>query len=376
MSWKDALRTALPPAAIALAVTLVRLAGELGGWSEAWFSRATGGLVPASAVSWVVGITWLALPFGAWFAWRLARAGVPRPRGGRALLIAVVAIVVLYGGGRLVSLVRVGFPAFLLAIWSVAVLAAIVAWQAWPALGRVLLVYGLLSRAAVAVVMFFAMRGQWGTHYDYADSPGVREMSFGTAYVALALVPQLVFWVGYTVARGMLAGAAVVAARATYPEANTVPEREARNMKTKQAVALAVLAAAVVPLVRAEAPDLAAGKVRAREAAFAKTMADRDLAAFAPFVAKDAVFLGKTALRGRPAVVEGWKALFEGPKAPFSWQPDRVEVIESGRLALSTGPVFDPQGERVGTFNSTWRLDDDGEWRVVLDSGCPPCKCP
>ncbi len=147
-------------------------------------------------------------------------------------------------------------------------------------------------------------------------------------------------------------------------------------MKTKQAVGLAVLAWALAPPVRAEAPDVAAARVRAREAAFAKTMADRDLAAFATFVAKDAVFLGRTALRGRPAVVEGWKGLFEGPKAPFSWQPDRVEVIDSGTLAVSSGPVFDPQGQRVGTFNSTWRLDDDGEWRVVLDAGCPPCTCP
>jgi len=147
-------------------------------------------------------------------------------------------------------------------------------------------------------------------------------------------------------------------------------------MKTKHAVALAVLACALGSPARAEAPDVAVGKVRAREAAFAKTMADRDLAAFATFVAMDAVFLGRTALRGRAAVVEGWKGLFEGAKAPFSWQPDRVEVIDSGTLALSTGPVFDPQGERVGTFNSTWRLDDDGEWRVVLDIGCPPCKCP
>ena len=147
-------------------------------------------------------------------------------------------------------------------------------------------------------------------------------------------------------------------------------------MKTRQAGLLAVLACALVPLARAEAPDAAAGKVRAREAAFAKTMADRDLAAFSTFVAKEAVFLGRTALRGRPAVVEGWKPYFEGPKAPFSWQPERVEVVESGTLAVSSGPVFDPQGHRVGTFNSTWRLDEDGEWRVVLDVGCPPCRCP
>jgi len=145
-------------------------------------------------------------------------------------------------------------------------------------------------------------------------------------------------------------------------------------MKTIGAGLVAALACSLAPLARGE--ETLAAKVRAREAAFAKTMADRDLAAFATFVAKDAVFLGRTALRGRPAVVEGWKGFFEGPKAPFSWQPERVEVIDSGTLALSTGPVFDPQGERVGTFNSTWRLDDDGEWRIVLDVGCPPCKCP
>jgi len=212
MSWKDAFRSALPPALIALAVTLLRLAGELRGWSETWFSRATGGLVPVGALSWIVGITWLALPFGAWFAWRLARSGAVKARGGRAVLIAVLALVVLYGGGQLVSVVRIGFPAFLLAIWGVAVVAAVAAWQAWPPLGRVLLVYGALSRAVVAIVMFLAMRGQWGTHYDYADSPGVREMSFWTAYVSLALVPQLVFWVAYTIVLGMLAGAVVVAA--------------------------------------------------------------------------------------------------------------------------------------------------------------------
>jgi hypothetical protein len=50
--------------------------------------------------------------------------------------------------------------------------------------------------------------------------------------------------------------------------------------------------------------------------------------------------------------------------------------VNSGTLALSTGPVFDPQGKRTGTFTSTWKLEKDGEWRVVLDSGCPPCSCP
>jgi hypothetical protein len=209
MSWRDAFRAALPPALVALAVTLLRLAGELRGWSEAWFSRATSGLLPAGAASWLVGITWLALPFGAWFAWRLLRSGTATPRAGRAVLVVAVALVVLYGGTRLVGRLGLGFPAFLLAIWTVGVLAAVLAFQAWPALGRVLLAYGLLSRAVVALVMFLAMRGRWGTHYDYADVPRVQELPFGTAYVMLAFVPQLVFWVAYTIVVGMVAGAAV-----------------------------------------------------------------------------------------------------------------------------------------------------------------------
>jgi len=214
LSWKDAFRMALPPALIALAVTLLRLAGELQGWSEAWFSRATSGLVPEGAVSWLVGITWLALPFGAWFAFRLARSGAAIPPAGRAVLLATLALVVLYGGTRLVSLLRLGFPGFLLAIWTMGVLAAVLAWQAWPALGRVLFAYGLLSRAVVALVMFLAMRGRWGTHYDYADMPRVLELPFGTAYLMFAFIPQLVFWLAYTIVLGMVAGTLLAALRA------------------------------------------------------------------------------------------------------------------------------------------------------------------
>ena len=211
MSWRDAFRTALPPALIALAVTLLRLAGELRGWSEAWFSRAASGLVPGGAVSWLVGITWLALPFGAWFAWRLARDGAAPARTARAVLVAALALVVLYGGTRALPLLGLGFPAFLLLIWTVGVLAAALAWQAWPALGRVLLAYGLLSRAVVALVMFLALRGRWGTHYDYAGIARVQELPFWSAYLMLAFVPQLVFWVAYTIVLGMVAGAAVAA---------------------------------------------------------------------------------------------------------------------------------------------------------------------
>ncbi len=141
-------------------------------------------------------------------------------------------------------------------------------------------------------------------------------------------------------------------------------------------VALACSLAAA-PAWADEPMEALAAKVRARETAFAKTMADRDQAAFASFVSEEALFFASDrVLRGRAAVAEGWKRYFEGGAAPFSWAPERVEVVESGTLALSSGPVFDPAGRRVGTFTSTWRLEKDGAWRVVLDIGCPPCRCP
>jgi ketosteroid isomerase-like protein len=118
-------------------------------------------------------------------------------------------------------------------------------------------------------------------------------------------------------------------------------------------------------------------QVREAEIAFAKTMADRDHDAFASHVAEEAVFFsGPSVLRGRAAVAAGWAGLYEGPTAPFSWEPEQVEVLDSGTLALSTGPVFDPGGKRVGTFISTWRREADGVWRVIFDKGCPPCEAP
>lgn len=114
-------------------------------------------------------------------------------------------------------------------------------------------------------------------------------------------------------------------------------------------------------------------QVFAAERAFAKSMADRDLVAFASHVAEDAVFFTSTApLRGKSEVVAGWARFFSGPDAPFSWEPDAVEVLSSGTLALSTGLVRAPDGAVVGRFNSIWRRESPTVWRVVFDKGSPP----
>ena len=147
-------------------------------------------------------------------------------------------------------------------------------------------------------------------------------------------------------------------------------------MNAWRSVAVSLVLAALPCLGSAQSNAELQAQVRERERAFAKTMADRDHGAFVSFLADETVFFGKGPLRGKKAVAEAWKGFYEGPKAPFSWEPDAVEVLDSGQLALSSGPVHDPEGKRVGTFNSVWRREADGQWRIVFDKGCPPCSCP
>jgi ketosteroid isomerase-like protein len=116
-------------------------------------------------------------------------------------------------------------------------------------------------------------------------------------------------------------------------------------------------------------------QVEDTERAFAKTMADRDYTAFRSFLADEAVFFsGPTPWRGKLQVARAWKRFYEKSEVPFSWAPEKVAVLDSGTLALSTGPVRDPKGKLIGTFMSIWRLEAPGKWRIVFDKGCDACE--
>jgi ketosteroid isomerase-like protein len=113
--------------------------------------------------------------------------------------------------------------------------------------------------------------------------------------------------------------------------------------------------------------------VRTTELAFAKAMAERDFDAFASHLSHDAVFFDDRKIQhGAADVSAAWKPLFSDAKAPFSWAPDHVEVLASGDLALSTGPVI-VNDKVVGRFTSVWRLEAPHTWRIVFDKGEPVC---
>lgn len=203
------LRLVAWPAAITLAVTLLRLTGELFKWSPALFSREAGG---GGAL---VGIAWLVPVFGIWFAVRLHRAGEPRPRVLRGLAIVIAAFAVVPAAGFVIfrTLGQVGqVTAFSL----VTLVPVAVAFFAWPALGRVLLAYGYAARVPVAAVMLIAILGAWDSHYALPP-PEFPAMGPLALWFFTGLLPQMTIWIAYTMVFGMLFGllAAAVVYRRT-----------------------------------------------------------------------------------------------------------------------------------------------------------------
>ncbi len=210
------LQLILVPALLTLAVTALRLTGELMSWSPVFFSRAGGG---AGAI---VGISWLPPVFGVYFAWRLARAGEGPERSGRAVAFALASLVAPPLALGLGAMLHAGTPVTF-GLFAVALLAGTVAaFRAWPALGRTMLAYAFAARIPVAVLMLPAILGKWGTHYD-APAPGLPPMGPVATWAVIGLLPQMTLWIAITVIAGMLTGtitAAVAGRRRRSPVAD------------------------------------------------------------------------------------------------------------------------------------------------------------
>ncbi len=189
------------PALLTLGVTLLRLVGELRGWSPQYFSRLPGGgLSP-------LGITWLAPFVGFYFGWRLERAGVRSPSP--ALACGLPAAALLAGSLFAVLAGRLFRTSWTsnFALWAaVSVVVAVAAFAAWPGLGRLLLAYAYAARVPVAAVMAVAVWKGWGTHYDLPP-PGFPAMPPLRRWLWIGLLPQATIWVAWTTATGAILGA-------------------------------------------------------------------------------------------------------------------------------------------------------------------------
>jgi hypothetical protein len=189
----------LVPAIITLAVTALRLVGELQHWSPTLFNRAGGG---GGAL---VGISWLPFVFGVYFAVRLVRAGEGPASKGKAIGFAVLGLALapltLFIASRLgasqIGLIVTACFAFLVA--------GAIAARGWTELGWTLFVYALAARVPVAALMLPAIIGKWGTHYD-ALPPNFPAMGPVQTWAFIGLFPQMTLWIGITLVAGMLVG--------------------------------------------------------------------------------------------------------------------------------------------------------------------------
>ncbi len=201
-------RLIMVPALIALAVTIGRLVGEIVGGPSALFSRDAGG---GGAL---IGIVWLIPIFGVYFAVKLFGGGL-----GAESAVKVIG----FAGLGLVASAAIALPVFLLTgnpnvcvsfggaisqqlgMAVASLVAVLILRKAWPLFFRTMLSYAFASRIPVLIVMFIAMLGNWGTHYELGP-PGYPEMGFLAKFIVIALLPQMTFWVMVTVVFGTLFG--------------------------------------------------------------------------------------------------------------------------------------------------------------------------
>ncbi|HEX7768582.1 MAG TPA: DUF4440 domain-containing protein [Dokdonella sp.] len=122
-------------------------------------------------------------------------------------------------------------------------------------------------------------------------------------------------------------------------------------------------------------------EVWSRERSFARTVEAHDAAAFAAHLAEGSVFGagGPAPVRGRDAVVADWQPIIDGKLFALRWHPQFVAIGADPDIAVSSGPAwtenFDPAAKQRFTtsrFNSVWKREADGQWRVLFDGGTPP----
>lgn len=189
----------LLPSILSLAITALRLIGELQNWNPTLFNREPGG---GGAL---LGISWLMPIVGIYFAYKLIHNGeTPETSSVRVLLFALLGIVLMvlafFTFGQNPS--EITLPRVIGGLLLM-IAAAVVQFLPWRKLSKALLAYAFAARIPVAILMFFAIRGNWGTHYDVAP-PNFPEMNWFSKYLLIGFVPQMIVWVVTTIVIGAL----------------------------------------------------------------------------------------------------------------------------------------------------------------------------
>lgn len=196
-------RLILWPTLITAAVSTARLIAEVQGIVP---PQSGGALNP-------LGISWLAIVFGAWFGFRLRRNG-SHPRVPRAALWGILAFVALAGSIVWQFAPLRDLPAneetfaqvrtAVVTLIAIAGTLAIAMFVVWPRLAWTMLCYAIPARLLVIGFTWLAKQQQWDTHYTKFGPSGIERDMHDT--VVGASIAQGGFWVSYTIIAGFLIG--------------------------------------------------------------------------------------------------------------------------------------------------------------------------
>jgi ketosteroid isomerase-like protein len=123
--------------------------------------------------------------------------------------------------------------------------------------------------------------------------------------------------------------------------------------------------------------DLAQLEALAADQAFSRATVARDQAAFASFLAHDAVFVGPGGVSaGVAAVCADWAPLLAPGGPTLSWRPVSARGSTGGDLVVTQGTwALQPAGDgeaRTGRYVTVWQRQPDGRLRVALDAPDQP----
>lgn len=200
----SAMQLILGPAFFTLAVTILRLVGELRHWSPMFFNSSPGG---GGAI---IGISWLPIIFGPYFALKLAGRGDGPASTGKSIAFPILGLVVLILGGFIsVKGAQAQNPLRIVLGFAIMAVGGGLCFPGWRALAKTLLAYGLAARIPVAILMIVAIKDNWGTHYDAVPPNYNGPTALWPKWVMIGLIPQILLWVPFTIVVGSIFGATV-----------------------------------------------------------------------------------------------------------------------------------------------------------------------
>ncbi len=209
-STRSLLRLILWPTVITLLINATRLVAQLQGWIPA---QSGGALSP-------LGISWLALVFGAWFGWKLRRMdSTPMLKPARlvsALLMAglIVVVVTQFVGVDQIDRSEAAFAnlrAAVLTIVLIAIPLALCTFAIWFRLALTMLLYAIPARLTVIGMTWLAKTNEWDTHYTKFGPSGIERGPEET--ILSASLAQFGFWIPFTMIAGVFAGCLIAGNR-------------------------------------------------------------------------------------------------------------------------------------------------------------------